>query len=87
MIKISSLIYLGFSIITFIVTFGIMFFTLPMILGVFFSLNIPIADPEWYATNQQMQTQLQWLIPLTMALGLFVFVLRVMMSASSRGRD
>jgi len=64
-----------------------MFFTLPMILGVFFSLDIPIADPEWYATNQQMQTQLQWLIPLTMALGLFVFVLRVMMSASSRGRD
>jgi len=64
-----------------------MFFTLPMILGVFFSLDIPIADPEWLATNQQMQTQLQWLIPLTMSLGMFVFVLRVMMAASSRGRD
>ena len=83
----SSLIYLGFSIITFIITFGIMFFTLPMILGVFFSLDIPIADPEWLATNETMQTQLQWLIPLTMALGMFVFVLRVMMAASSRGRD
>ena len=83
----SSLIYLAFSIITFIVTFGMMFYLLPMILGVFFSLDIPIADPEWFATNQQMQTQLQWLIPLTMALGLFVFVLRVMMAASARGRD
>ena len=83
----SSLIYLAFSIITFIVTFGIMFYLLPMILGVFFSLDIPIADPEWNATNEQMQTQLQWLIPLTMALGMFVFVLRVMMSATARGRD
>jgi len=83
----SSLIYLGFSIITFIVTFGIMFYLLPMILGVFFSLDIPIADPEWLETNQTMQTQLQWLIPLTMAMALFVFVLRVMMSAASRGRD
>ena len=83
----SSLIYLAFSIITFIVTFGIMFYLLPMILGVFFSLDIPITDPEWNATNEQMQTQLQWLIPLTMALGMFVFVLRVMMSATARGRD
>ena len=83
----SSLIYLAFSIITFIVTFGIMFYILPMILGVFFSLDIPIDDPEWNATNEQMQTQLQWLIPLTMALGMFVFVLRVMMSATARGRD
>ena len=83
----SSLIYLGFSIITFLVTFGIMFYLLPMILGVFFSLDIPIADPEWLATNEQMQTQLQWLIPLTMAVAMFIFVLRVMMAASSRGRD
>lgn len=83
----SSLIYLGFSIITFIVTFGIMFYMLPMILGVFFSLDIPIMDTDWLATNQQMQTQLQWLIPLTMAIALFVFVLRVMMAASARGRD
>lgn len=83
----SSLIYLGFSIITFIITFGIMFYILPMVLGVFFSLDIPIMDTEWLETNQQMQTQLQWLIPLTMAIGLFVFVLKVMMAASARGRD
>lgn len=83
----SSLIYLGFSTITFIITFGIMFYILPMVLGVFFSLDIPIMDTEWLETNQQMQTQLQWLIPLTMAMGLFIFVLRVMMAASARGRD
>lgn len=83
----SSLIYLSFSMIMFIVTFGIMFYLLPMILGVFFSLDIPIADPEWLETNETMQTQLQWLIPLTMALGVFVFILRVMMAASARGRD
>lgn len=64
-----------------------MFFTLPMILGVFFSLDVPITDPTWKATNTQMQTQLQWLIPLTMALGMFVFVMRVMMAAASKGRD
>ena len=85
----SSLIYLGFSIIMFIVTFGIMFYLLPMILGAFFSItnDIPILDADWLETNQTMQTQLQWLIPLTMALGIFVFVLRVMMAASAKGRD
>lgn len=64
-----------------------MFFILPMILGVFFSLDIPIADSAWNSMNQQMQDQLLWLIPLTMSMGLFVFVLRVMMAASARGRD
>jgi hypothetical protein len=83
----SSLIYLAFSIIVFIISFGIMFYLLPMILGVLFSLDTPIMDTAWLETNQQMQIQLQWLIPLTMSLGLFVFALRVMMSASSRGRD
>lgn len=83
----SSLIYLGFSIITFVITFGIMFFLLPTILGVFFSLDVPILDTDWIETNEQMQTQLQWLVPLTMSMGMFVLVLRVMMAASARGRD
>jgi hypothetical protein len=64
-----------------------MFFILPMILGAFFSVPVSIVDPAWLSTNQQMQTQLQWLIPLTMSLGLFVLVLRVFMAASAKGRD
>lgn len=85
----SSLIYLAFSLVTFIITFGIMFYLLPMILGVFFSASdqVGITDLEWLETNEQMQTQLQWLIPLTMAMGMFIFVMRVLMAATARGRD
>lgn len=83
----SSLIYLGFSIVTFIVSFGIMFMILPMVLGVFFSLDVPISDPLWASTQARTEVVVQWLIPLTASLGIFVLVLRVMMAASAKGRD
>lgn len=59
----------------------------PMVLGVFFSLNVPISDPTWAATQAQTEVVVQWLIPLTASLGIFVLVLRVMMAASAKGRD
>lgn len=83
----SSLIYLGFSIVTFILSFGIMFMLLPMVLGTFFSLDVPISDPLWSATQARTEVIVQWLIPLTASLGIFVLVLRVMMAASAKGRD
>lgn len=60
---------------------------LPMVLGVFFSLDVPISDPAWAATQAQTEVVVQWLIPLTASLGIFVLVLRVMMAASAKGRD
>lgn len=60
---------------------------LPMVLGTFFSLDVPISDPLWSATQARTEVIVQWLIPLTASLGIFVLVLRVMMAASAKGRD
>lgn len=85
----SSLVYLGFSIIVFIISFGLIFYLTPAILGSVADLvnQIPIADPGWAQTNTETQAVLQWLIPLMPSLGIFVLVLKVLMVASVRGRD
>jgi len=83
----SSLVYLGFSIIMFIITYGFMFTLVPMILGMFFSVDVPIADAGWAAIGVETETRLQWLIPLVPTIGIFVLVIKVLMVASSRGRD
>jgi hypothetical protein len=64
-----------------------MFSIVPMVLGVFFSLDIPISDPAWAATQAETEVVIRWLVPLVPTLGIFVLVLRVMMAASARGRD
>jgi len=85
----SSLVFLGFSIIVFIVSYGLLFYLAPVILGsVQSAINlIPITDPAWAATNAQTQATLQYLVPLIPSLGIFVLVLKVLMVASVRGRD
>ncbi len=83
----SSLIFLGFSIIIFVISYGVMFMIVPMVLGVFFSLDIPIASPEWATTQQETEDVVRWLVPLVPTLGIFIFIIKVMMSASARGRD
>lgn len=64
-----------------------MFMIVPMVLGVFFSLDIPIADPDWRATQAETEEVVRWLVPLVPTLGIFILVLRVMMAASAKGRD
>lgn len=58
-----------------------------MVLGVFFSLDVPIADPDWAATSVETENVVRWLVPLVPTLGIFVLVLRVLMAASAKGRD
>ena len=83
----SSMVYLGFSIIIFVVTFGILFYLVPMILGAFFSALPPAMSATWQATNMRTQAIIQFLIPLTASLGIFVFVIKVFMAASTRGGE
>jgi heme/copper-type cytochrome/quinol oxidase subunit 2 len=85
----SSLIFLGFSVIAFIISYGIMFTVAPMILGQFFTAsdNMPIADAEWAAIYEQNEDTVQFLVPLIPAVGIFVLVIKVLMVASVRGRD
>ena len=83
----SSLVYLGFSIIMFVITYGFMFTLVPMILGVVFSVDVDIADPGWEQVGIDTESRLQWLIPLVPTLGIFVLVIKVLMVAAGRGRD
>ena len=85
----SSLVYLGFSVIVFIVSFGIMFYIASAVLGSFFSaLNqVQITDVKWSAMNTRTQSELQFLVPLMIALGLFILVLKVFMAASTKSAD
>lgn len=87
----SSLVFLGFSIIMFLITFGVMFTLVPMILGQVWTTmgedNMPIADPAWQETYNNTETRLQYIIPLIPTIGLMIFVIKVLMSSSVRGRD
>ena len=85
----SSLVFLGFSVILFVITYGILFTLVPMILGVFWSAadTIPIADPTWQGIYDQNEETLQWLVPLVPTVGIFIFVIKVLMAASTHGRD
>lgn len=87
----SSLVFLGFSVVIFIVTYGIMFLLAPAILGAFFTTLGEFSgdnlDASWAATYDETETTIQWLVPLIPTVGIFILVVKVMMVASVRGRD
>ena len=85
----SSLIFLGFSILAFIITYGIVFSLLPTILGAFFSAtqNVTISNAGWSASRDKVSTTLQTLIPLAASMGMAILVLKGLMVASGRGKD
>lgn len=85
----SSLLFLGFSVIAFILSYGIMFLVVPMVLGAFFTVadNIDILDASWAATYDQTEATVQYLVPLIPTIGIFILVIKVLMVASVRGQN
>uniref|UniRef100_A0AAT9JAU4 ORF9 n=1 Tax=Nitrosopumilaceae spindle-shaped virus TaxID=3065433 RepID=A0AAT9JAU4_9VIRU len=88
----SSLIFLGFSVILFIISYGIMFTIAPMILGSVFTvmennLTNGSMTQEWIDMYNQTKETTQYLIPLIPSIGIFILVIKVLMVASARGRD
>lgn len=85
----SSLIFLGFSSLAFLISFGVVYLLMPIVFGVFFGVlnDIIIPDEEWreaYIKNQELAVFLTYLAP---TMGIFMFILKVGMAASARGRD
>lgn len=67
-----------------------MFLLAATILGSFFStpgMTANITDAGWLATYTKTQTTIKWLIPLIPTIGIFILFLKVLMTASNRGRD
>ena len=86
----SSLVYLGLSLILFSISFGVAFILMPIIFGAFFTMmdanNFTIND-EWQAIYEQNKVTVQYLVPLIPSLGIVIIVIKVLMTASARGRD
>lgn len=88
----SSLVFLGLSLLAFIISFGLVWILVPMVLGSFFTAisqtNLVTGlTASWQTTYNNTQNQVQWLIPLSVQLGIFILVLKVLMVASNRGSD
>jgi len=85
----SSLIFLGISVIVFIIVFGISWLLVPMVLGMIFSAmsSDNITNPIWAQVYDDNEDTMRFIIPLVPSLGLFILVLKVLMVASVRGRD
>ena len=85
----SSLVFLAFSVILFIIVYGIMFLLVPQILGQFFTLfnKMPIGDPTWQAIYNQNEATTKFLVPLIPTIGLFILIIKVLMTASVKGAD
>jgi hypothetical protein len=66
-----------------------MFLIMPMILGQFFTVlgNMTIADASWQAIYDQNEDIVKFIVPLAPTVGLFIFVIKVLMVASVHGRD
>lgn len=88
----SSLVFLGLSVVAFIITYGIVWYFIPMILGTFDAAMTSVMSTmsisaAWTTTYNSMQSTLQWLTPIAAAIGMMLIVLKVLMVASVRGSD
>lgn len=86
----SSLVYLGLSLVLFVITYGIAFTVMPMIFGAFFSLmdtgGLSI-NSDWAEIYEKNETTVKYLVPLMPTLGIVIIVIKVLMTAAARGRD
>ena len=86
----SSLVFLGLSVILFFIVYGIAFIIMPMILGAFFTLmdsNIFNVDNAWLDIYETNKETVQFLVPLMPTIGIVIAVIKILMTASARGRD
>ena len=88
----SSLVFLGLSMVAFLISFGLVWILVPMVLGLFFSTVassglLSMMSTSWQTVYNTQQSTLQYIIPISATVGLFVFVLKVLMVASNKGSD
>lgn len=86
----SSLVFLAFSVILFIIVYGIMFLIVPTILGKFFTVLDPLSttlSTDWLNIYNQNEATAKFLVPLIPTIGLFILIIKVLMTASVKGAD
>jgi|APSaa5957512535_1039671.scaffolds.fasta_scaffold08417_3 hypothetical protein len=85
----SSLLYLGVSIVAFFLTFGFLAMLTPMIFGLWFSVmdTFEIENQAWSNIYDQHKLLVELLVPIIFSLGIVVAVLKVFMGSTNKGRD
>ena len=86
----SSIVYLGLSLILFVIVYGLAFTLMPMIFGSFFTLmdqNNFIINAEWQVIYEKNEDTVQMLVPLMPSMGIVIIVIKVLMVSAARGRD
>jgi len=87
----SSLVFLAFSMIMFLIGYGIGFIILAQVLGQTWTAmdedHMPIPSTDWQNMYNDTATQIQYIVPLAAGAGLLVFVIKVLMVSTVRGRD
>lgn len=82
-----NLIHLGFTVIGFLITYGIIFTFTPMVIGsVFTALDSLPDNPNagWSNLYEANKTTVQYLLPLIPTIGIFIIVIRLLMRAGQR---
>ena len=86
----SSLVYLGLSLILFVITYGMAFTLMPIIFGAVFDIigsgSIQLSS-SWQAIYDQNETTVKYLVPLMPSMGIVIIVIKVLMTSAARGRD
>jgi hypothetical protein len=82
-----NLIHLGFAVIGFIISYGIIFTFTPMLLGSVFTALDSLPDnpnADWSNLYETNKTAVQFLLPLIPTIGILILVIRVLMRAGQR---
>lgn len=86
----SSLVFFGLSVITFVLMYGVAFLLMPMVTGAFFSsidATMITSNSEWLDMYQTNEDTVKYLVPLMPSFGILIIVIKILMVSSSRGRD
>ena len=86
------MVFLGLSMVAFIISFGLVWILIPIMLGSWFEIiqdsgMLDNLDADWLAVYNVTEERVQWLIPLSVQLSIFVLILKVLLVASTRGGD
>ena len=73
----------------FFILFGFLAMLTPLILGTFLSVmdGFPIADEAWRNIYLENKALAELLVPVTFSMGLVVAIIKILMVATSKGRD
>lgn len=86
----SSIVFLGISVITMGISYGLSFWFMPIIFGNVFGNIVPTQvtdNSSWVGMYLNVENLVRYLTPLIPTLAITVFVIKIMLSSAARGSD